>query len=832
MKLPSLHRAQLKVVASSKRYNVVDCGRRWGKTWLGLDRNIRGALEHAPVAWFSPTYKDLADIWREFVVRIGDAASRTDASENRIELWGGGSIDFWSLDNPDSGRGRKYRRVVVDEAAKVAKLEQAWTQTIRPTLTDFKGDAWFLSTPRGIDYFWKLYQRGLDPQYGDWACWRLPTVSNPYIDPQEVEDARQDLPERAYAQEYQAEFLEDGGAVFRYVDAAITEGVLRDRAEPYHSYAIGWDPAKADDFTVLTVVDLATRSVVYFDRFNQLDYLFQIDRLRALCERFQPQMVVLEETGNLALADIVRRATYRDPDGRAQSIPLWAFSTTNASKAEIIQALALAFERHDIHLPDNPVLLNELRAFTTERLPSGAIRYAAPEGMHDDCLKAGTLIKTYQGYKPIESIVAGDLVLTHTNRYQLVEACIAKPFDGVFHKFKFRGNLELELSYNHPLYAAARSYEGDQSGPFTRRQWVVPDDWKKTYRAVSIVEQLQKRSPATLTESVFYEPNALDRVKFRGWTLDTNAARLLGRFLADGHAIQRRAGSSYKLELAFHIDDPAKDWFQGYLEGLGVAARFEPIGDRCLKLVFASKLLWHALSLCYTDQREKCVPGWLGLFGTAQQAVLDEWLAGDGWIREELNQHIGATASKALALNMRDIAWSVGRYATILKNHRHRYGKPCKDQYWVTIQEARPEHAHMRLLSEFEYGGTVRSHSTEHFQGTVYNLQVAEDRSFVANGLVVHNCVLSLALAWAHTKLTSPGERLPAAERARRKAYELIAADSPLATADVSRNYHQAAFLREEQRAERRSYGLGALEADDEEGQGHPGWAVANGEDW
>jgi len=127
-------------------------------------------------------------------------------TEKRIELYGGGVIDFWSLEDPNSIRGRKYKRAVVDEAAVARNLQEAWTRVIRPTLTDLKGDAWFLSTPKGKNnYFYDLFNN--KEKFNDWSSWQLPTSSNPYIDPKEIEEARQQLDPLTFAQEYLASFI-------------------------------------------------------------------------------------------------------------------------------------------------------------------------------------------------------------------------------------------------------------------------------------------------------------------------------------------------------------------------------------------------------------------------------------------------------------------------------------------------------------------------------------------------------------------------------------------------------------------------------------------------
>ena len=102
-------------------------GRRFGKTTYGLHRLIRPALDGFPVAWFAPSYKYLTEAWREFERALKPVVVRKNATEHRIELVTGGSIDFWSLKDEDAGRSRKYKRVVVDEAARSRTSRSAGT---------------------------------------------------------------------------------------------------------------------------------------------------------------------------------------------------------------------------------------------------------------------------------------------------------------------------------------------------------------------------------------------------------------------------------------------------------------------------------------------------------------------------------------------------------------------------------------------------------------------------------------------------------------------------------------------------------------------------------
>lgn len=173
---------------------------------LGPDEDDNGALNGHPVAYFAPTYKMLMEVWRAISVICQPIIDYKSEVEKRIQLLGGGIIDMWSLESPDTIRGRKYKRIIIDEAATVPNLKYAWTEVIRPMLTDLKGDAWFLSTPKGKNnYFYDL--SCFSETYKDWTLAQMPTVSNPHIDPSEVEEARLQLDPLTFAQEYLASFI-------------------------------------------------------------------------------------------------------------------------------------------------------------------------------------------------------------------------------------------------------------------------------------------------------------------------------------------------------------------------------------------------------------------------------------------------------------------------------------------------------------------------------------------------------------------------------------------------------------------------------------------------
>src|SRR3990172_8061946 len=141
--VPALHETQEQARDEAQRYSVLVAGRRWGKDVWQYDRLIEPALAGYPVAWFFPTYKMLGDAWRDSKRILMPVTSAKWEVEHRIELVTGGIFDMWSLEDPDKARGRKYKRLSINEAGEVVKLDYAWDYVLRPTLADLRGDAIF-----------------------------------------------------------------------------------------------------------------------------------------------------------------------------------------------------------------------------------------------------------------------------------------------------------------------------------------------------------------------------------------------------------------------------------------------------------------------------------------------------------------------------------------------------------------------------------------------------------------------------------------------------------------------------------------------------------------
>lgn len=359
------------------------CGRRWGKSYFGIRACCHPLLAGHPVGWFAPNYKFLTEAWRDLRRILAPVTATISKSEYRIDLVTGGTLEFWTLTNPDAGRSRKYKRVIIDEAGLVGNLEELWNESIRPTLTDYKGDAFLLGTPKGQNFFWKAFQWGQDTSdknFADWASWQKPTTTNttiPHI-AEEVDAARRQMPERSFQQEYEAIFLEDGGGVFRKVKEAIDAGRCEnENRDGFIGCTLGVDLARVSDFTVLCVVD-RTGKQIYHERFNQISWERQVGSIVEVANRYSAE-VILDSTG---IGDPIFEQL------RKAGLSVTGYQFTNSSKEQLIDNLAMSIEQGKARLMDIPTQTTELLAYQYELTPSRNVRMNAPSGMHDDCVIA------------------------------------------------------------------------------------------------------------------------------------------------------------------------------------------------------------------------------------------------------------------------------------------------------------------------------------------------------------------------------------------------------------------------------------------------------------
>lgn len=215
-----LTKAQSQIAQDKHRFRVVNCGRRFGKTYLSVLEMVAKAVygNDRYIAYIAPTYAQARDIaWQELKKVCLPIADKIN--ESRLEITvktvqGGTSIiSLRGWENIETMRGQKFHFIVVDEIASMRNWDSNWEEVIRPTLTDYKGEALFISTPKGFNHFYKLYNK--QEKDTDYVSFHFTTYDNNHIPVEEVDKAKQELTEDRFAQEYLADFRKTEGLVYK-----------------------------------------------------------------------------------------------------------------------------------------------------------------------------------------------------------------------------------------------------------------------------------------------------------------------------------------------------------------------------------------------------------------------------------------------------------------------------------------------------------------------------------------------------------------------------------------------------------------------------------------
>lgn len=357
-------------------------GRRWGKTTLGGSLGLSAAAHGGKVAWVSPTYKNSRPLWRfaEMHCRPLDGIIRISRADQLVEMPGEGFLALFSGENATGIRSWDFDLVIVDEAATVA--EETITDVIEPTLADRDGVLYCIGTPKGRNWFWQEWTKASVDESGYSAAFTAPSSANPMPTIQQAAArARERVSERTYRQEWLAEFVDDGAGVFRRIREQST-GTPIPGPERGHTYVIGCDWGQIEDYTVFSVIDATAKREVWLERFRRVEYALAVERLKALWDRYTPTMAIPELNSiGRPIIEQLRRANIR----------IMPFTMSNASKHAVVESLAVALERGEVTLLNDPAGIAEMEAFESDRTPGGMVRYGAPAGMHDDIVIARCL---------------------------------------------------------------------------------------------------------------------------------------------------------------------------------------------------------------------------------------------------------------------------------------------------------------------------------------------------------------------------------------------------------------------------------------------------------
>ncbi len=315
-------------------------------------------------------------------------------SENKQEmimrLINGSIILFKSAEIPGHLRGEAVNFVVVDEAAYIS--EEAW-HSLFTTLTQTRGRGIFISTPTGHNMFYEMYKKGLEDKTGEYKSFLFPTTANPYVDPQEVENARQRLPKAVYERDYLAVFRDDFGSAF---DGDAITSCLKGELEPPRDgevYYVGADFGRHADATVFVAVDITNRHVCGFKYIEpeSADWTMIQDELKAFVAHYNNAVAMVDATG-------VGDPIFDELFNAGLNVEGYSISG-NTSKNALIHKLAIALEQGRISFPKSgsqiELLEQELRDYGYKMSETGVVRYSAPSGKHDDTVIALALATWY-----------------------------------------------------------------------------------------------------------------------------------------------------------------------------------------------------------------------------------------------------------------------------------------------------------------------------------------------------------------------------------------------------------------------------------------------------
>jgi phage terminase large subunit-like protein len=382
------------------RFFMINAHRRARKTTLALNILIKECVQNAGhrYIYVSSTYRACKNIiWRDPQMMKKylplELISKMNESELYVEFKNKSILSIHGGDDPDSLRGINAHGVIMDEAP-LCKRE-VFEEILRPIIAqDVKRWVMFIFTPKGRNWVYEYWLKAkANPE---WKIYQLAANDSKIITEVELDKIRKEIPQRTFMQEFECEFNDNATGVFKNVSECVT-GTLEAPQKGY-TYVTGVDLAKTVDFTVLTTLCRETRKVVDFQRFNQLEWTLQKMKIVETVRKYG-SLCVVDSTG---LGDPITEDLIR------AGISVMPYKISHVSKKELIERLIIAIEQRLITFPSITDLTDELSAFAYDVTDMGTVRYAAPEGLHDDCVislaLAVTGLKNYiypKVHKPI-----------------------------------------------------------------------------------------------------------------------------------------------------------------------------------------------------------------------------------------------------------------------------------------------------------------------------------------------------------------------------------------------------------------------------------------------
>ncbi len=221
MAYPILHQKQQQIVKSKARFRVIRAGRRSGKSTLEIEDMCFKAVngKDRNIFYIAPNQKQgRSIIWEALKSRLGTIGQ---ANESRLEMkvptvdGGFSTIYIAGWENRENFRGMKAYWEFFDEVDTMRDFFIGWQEIFRPALTDTGGGATFVGTPKKENPNLRRLEK-IAEKDSDYQAFKFKTSDNPYIPSEEIAKARKELDYDTYQQEFEAEYLDNAGSLFKY----------------------------------------------------------------------------------------------------------------------------------------------------------------------------------------------------------------------------------------------------------------------------------------------------------------------------------------------------------------------------------------------------------------------------------------------------------------------------------------------------------------------------------------------------------------------------------------------------------------------------------------
>ena len=371
----------------------------------------------------------------------------------------------------------------------------------------------------------------------------------------------------------------------------------------------------------------------------------------------------------------------------------------------------------------------------------------------EGCFIAGAQVRTSNGEKPIEEIQEGDEVLTHKGRYRRVYHTMQRPYQGNIYHVRFYGDSwrELHITEEHPLLVARRK-KAEYRNEVFRPEWSPVSEVKPGDYLMIPVPQPEKITEVDHTVTISLGRGRHDPVS-RDVTLplEEDFFRLLGYYHAEGHV-----DNEHYISFSFHAEekellDDTRELIERYMDKTAIENKVRQNGQT---LVVCSTEMARAFARTFGSTiYNKRVPDFIRNAPTTHLAqwVRGAWL-GDGSYDARKNMFRFNSVSQELAYAFRDALLRLGVAASVNLQQRSENRLPMYvvvisapwnekfgDIVGYAASNGKNEGSVFALDEQYLYV-PIRAIEIEEKEATVYNFSVEDDESYVAEGVVSHNC--------------------------------------------------------------------------------------------